>query len=442
MTGRVAVGSGVILGVVLCSCVVIPPTRESVDAGIGERTGSGLGPERAAGEIGMPPGVRMDDGLSREEAVAIALWNNAAFLEALSELGMARADLVEAGQLPNPTLGLLFPYGPKQLEFVVRFPAEAIWLRPARIKVATVDAEKVAHKLVQSGLDLARDVRVAYADLLAANATMGLAEEAVEIANGMLEIAEARVSAGEASKLEAVTAESDVREAKRTAASAPFDATRAREKLGHLLGVPVPEGAVAGVVGRTLSLIPASVDGLVEGALAARPDLRAAELALEAEGRRAGIEEVRIANFKAVFDANGDASVFEAGPGVDQLEIPIFNQNQAGKIRAKAKVETAARHYLTVKDLVIFEVREAYVRAKQAREEALAWKSEMVPPLRDAEGLARTAYKAGEVSFLQVLETTRKLTAARLREAETEASFERAMAELERSAGYRLGTAN
>ena len=46
---------------------------------------------------GLPAGVRIDDGLSRDEAVAIALWNNAAFQVSVSQLGFARADLVDAG---------------------------------------------------------------------------------------------------------------------------------------------------------------------------------------------------------------------------------------------------------------------------------------------------------------------------------------------------------
>ena len=47
----------------------------------------------------IPPGVTLDDGLTQDEAVAIALWNNADFRVQLTDLGFARADLLEAGLL-------------------------------------------------------------------------------------------------------------------------------------------------------------------------------------------------------------------------------------------------------------------------------------------------------------------------------------------------------
>src|SRR4029453_12059526 len=78
----------------------------------------------------VPPGIRLDDGLTPDEAVALALWNNAAFQVSAGDLGFARADLLEAGVLTNPVFSLLFPVGPKQLEATLRWPVDALWERP------------------------------------------------------------------------------------------------------------------------------------------------------------------------------------------------------------------------------------------------------------------------------------------------------------------------
>ena len=59
----------------------------------------------------MPPDASIDDGLTSQEAVAIALWNSPSFQATLADLGIARADLVEAGLLRNPVFSLLFPVG-------------------------------------------------------------------------------------------------------------------------------------------------------------------------------------------------------------------------------------------------------------------------------------------------------------------------------------------
>ncbi|KAB2840724.1 hypothetical protein F9K50_05280, partial [bacterium] len=81
------------------------------------RMGLGLGPDDGPRETAVPPGVHPEDGIDEDEAVAWALWNNAAFQEAIATLGYQRADLVQAGLLPNPVFSVLFPLGPKQLEF-------------------------------------------------------------------------------------------------------------------------------------------------------------------------------------------------------------------------------------------------------------------------------------------------------------------------------------
>lgn len=133
------------------------------------------------GEVVFPPSVSLADGLSEDELVTLALWNNAAFQEVLADLGLSRADLVQAGMLPNPTLSVLFPVGAKPLEVTAKYPLEIFWLRPRRVATAKLDYERTAQRLVQSGLDLIRDVRVAFADLALANQRLQLARATVTL---------------------------------------------------------------------------------------------------------------------------------------------------------------------------------------------------------------------------------------------------------------------
>src|SRR5262245_32792401 len=50
----------------------------------------------------LPPGMRDAGALSEEDAIAVALWNSAAFGAELAGLGASQADLADAGALPNP----------------------------------------------------------------------------------------------------------------------------------------------------------------------------------------------------------------------------------------------------------------------------------------------------------------------------------------------------
>src|SRR5262245_50681307 len=127
------------------------PTPEDVDAGIRARTAAGI---RLAGDEPLPPDVNLTDGLTQEEAVAIALWNSPSFQATLADLGIARADLAEAGLLRNPIFSLLFPLGPKQLEFTLQYPFDALIQRPKRVAAARLNARAIGERLVWDALAL------------------------------------------------------------------------------------------------------------------------------------------------------------------------------------------------------------------------------------------------------------------------------------------------
>jgi cobalt-zinc-cadmium efflux system outer membrane protein len=93
---------------------------------------------------------------------------------------------------------------------------------------------------------------------------------------------------------------------------------------------------------------------------------------------------------------------------------------------------------IAARQRVAAEVREAYAQLAQARELREQWRARLLPPLEDDIRSAERAYKAGDVSYLFVLETSRRLTDARLREAEMQAAAARALIALERSVGRRL----
>ncbi len=142
------------------SCAPVPLPR-AAPVQLGERTGVVPRSDLATG-ISLPSGVDLDDGVTQEEAVAIALWNDPQFQVQLTDLGFARADLLEAGLLRNPVLSLLLPIGAKQLEATLRWPVEILWERPRRVAVAKIAIERVAAGLEQAGLDLVANVKTTF----------------------------------------------------------------------------------------------------------------------------------------------------------------------------------------------------------------------------------------------------------------------------------------
>ena len=420
----------------LIGCASPQADARKISADLERRSGYTLTNSKP-GEIVLPASVSFDDGLSEDEAVTVALWNNAAFQETLADLGLSRADLVQAGMLPNPTLSMLFPIGAKPFELTARYPLEAFWLRPRRVAAAKLDYERTAQRLVQSGLDLIRDVRLACADLGLANQRLSLAETTEKLDRAIAEQAQARLRAGEASELEAASANIDTLQAKEQLARATHEASAFRERLRALIGLNVDRRSIALHESPLPNDFPRDSSVLVTDALAARPDLRAAELGLEAAGKRIGLAKAEIYTFTIALNAKEVGADFLAGPGLD-IPIPIFNQNQGGIAQASAKFEKAARQYITVRDRIVLEVREAHTRLAQAQQSHEQWQKHILPPLEESARLTEKSGSAGNVAYLFVLETERKLSDARLKAATAAADVRRARAELERSVGRRL----
>ena len=430
-----------ILGVTVLSLTLAPAcaTRAPVDlqgaAGrLQQRTGA---PARVTG-VGaseIPAGIRLDDGLTPDEAVAIALWNNAAFQVSVSELGFARADLLDAGVLTNPVLSLLFPVGPKQLEATLRWPVEVLWERPRRVAAARLAADAAAQRLVQAGLDLVLAVRTAYADFSLTTDRARLATETAALLARIDTLTQSRLAAGDIGELEARAARVDAARGQQDVERGAYDVAIARDRLRLLLGLTTdaspfelaPPAAPAAACGPTADLL--------REALVARPDVRAAELGVEAAAARLGWERSRILTLTAVLDANGQGREgFEAGPGLD-ASLPIFNRNQGGRARASAELQRASAAYAAIQQQVALELREASAQFGQARQSVAAWRDRIVTPLQTNVTDAERSFAEGETSYLFVLENSRRLTEARGRERELAADEQRARARIERAVG-------
>jgi len=332
---------------------------------------------------------------------------------------------------------LLFPIGPKQLEFAAKFPVDALLLRPKRIAVARLNQERIAETLVQSGLDLIRDVSVAFAEARLQRIRLRYAEELKDLTARIEDLVSAQVRAGAISQLAAATSKID-------AARASMDSERARRQLEiaearvrTLVGISGKAEPIELVESPEPSFEAFELLGLLGEAFAARPDIRAAEIAVEAASKKVQLSRLELLAVTGVLDVNAGNGEFQAGPGIE-FPIPIFNQNQGGTALENANLNQALRHLASVRERVRLEVAQAEARHREATQVLSQWRSTLVPELEYSLRRSERALESGELSLLDILLVRRELTSARIAEAEAEAQYDRACAELERSVGRNL----
>jgi len=429
-----------------CHAEQLRGSRGEVSEQLVSRFGSGFGDQNVAGEALLPPDVSLDDGVTEDEAVQIALWNNAAFQETLTQLGVSNARLLDAGLISDPQFSLFFPLGPKQLEFTTFQAVDALWLQAIRVKAAELDVDQVSQSIVQNGLDVIRDARIAHANFVAATEQATVSREAADLRRQIEKLAQKRLDAGDISELEATTSRIDALQAKAGADRSLHDVTLARDRLRVVIGLSMWMSPELHVQSSDLDASPASRniealdhEPLLNEALAMRPDLRAAEIGIEAAGERAGLARNQFMNLDAIYDANGSGDRgFESGPGL-RFTVPIFNGNQGGIAIAEAQWQQAVRRYVTVRDQITLEVRNSHTQVLQASENLATLQNEILPALREAGELARRNYENGGTPYFLVLQTTGQYLDARLRELQLAADLRRALAELDRSVGRKVG---
>ena len=415
---------------------------QSISDQVRQRTGFDLAPSisEAPATFSLPPGVTSTEQLSARDAVAIALWNNADLQADLAALDVSRTELTEAALFKNPSFSTLFAVGPKPFEFLLAWPIEELWQRKQRVKAAQLNVDSVATGLVQNGLNLIRDVRLAYTDLWFAESRARILQDSSDLRGRIAAFAQKRRDAGDGTGLDVSLARADSQSNAELARMSLADVEVIRAHLRYLLGLRQQDRPLSIAVQPSAPpqpLPPISV--LFETAASNRPDLRAAEISVQAAAEKAKWERSQVLAMLAptlsIKEVGTDG--LRAGPGLN-MEIPILSRNQGRISRADAEVVRSGKLYAALRARIEHEVVDAYVRAQQAQTALIQLQQQVRPAVEQSIQLSQRAYENGDIILLSVLEASRQRHDLDLREAEVSAALQRALAELERAVGKSL----
>jgi cobalt-zinc-cadmium efflux system outer membrane protein len=397
--------------------------------------------DKKAGKFDIPPSIQLSDGVTEDEAVTLALWNNAQYQADLVGLQFAQADLTDAGIIQNPLVRYLSPNGGIVAQGYIYFYLDAIWQRPNRVAAAKRDAHRVAENNVQLTFTLIRDVQAAYADLILARKKASILQQNAQIRFQISALAHSRLRNGDISELEATTARVDSVNAADNFLRAAFDTTIMRARFNTLLGLR-PDTLVALQSTRPVNWQEVDKKQILELTYSFQPELVGAVAAMEAAGKRIGWERSRIITLTGVLNGQnfaGTASADNKLPGTFDLglqtEIPIFNRNQGRIARAKAELQQAALNYVAIRQRIDLDLTESFARYEMAWQSYQLWHTNVLPPLEQAVKLSGNSYQTGDVSYLPVLEATRQMLDAQVRQAEVEAELRKAVSQL----NFRIG---
>ena len=380
----------------------------------------------------------LQDELTADEAVAIAMVNSPRLQVTLAELGVARADLIEASTISNPLI-----------EFEVRYPGEPFRPYELRVAQALVDliqlprrralgrvAFDAAQMRVSSEvLRFAADVRSAYFDVLAATQHVALSRTIAASAQAAAEVALKQHAAENITDLDLENEQALYEQAKLDLARSEQRLLLAREALVRAMGLR--NSSVEWRLPAAFpELPPSEMDQtqLEQMAAAQRLDIAIARRELDIARRR-----VPIARLEILEEANVDfhyerepSGEHTRGPGIE-FPLPIFNTGRAARTRAEAEFLRARHELNAIEAEAASLLRSGRSTVAEARARVEYYRDVIVPRRSRIVQLTKLEHNAMLVGVFQLLQAQQNEMQARRDFIEAQREYWSARADLDRA---------
>jgi cobalt-zinc-cadmium efflux system outer membrane protein len=402
-----------LLVVVLAGCATV-----SLDAGFPDV--SAMVEERAATRIvwnrGTEPdrevaerlGALLRKRLTAEDAVQVAMLNNRDLQALYADLGVAQADLVQAGLFRNPFLdaAALFPLSGARpdLQFNVVVSFLDVFYVPLRRRVAAARFEEAKLRVTGSVLDLAAQVRRVFYEHQANEQMLELRRTIAQALQASLEVSRRLHEVGNISDLD-LARDRAVTEASRLALRAAEVAARqSRERLNELMGT-WGDQTTWEIDGRLpdIPVEPLDVAQIEQVALGRSLDLSQARQRILTAGRQLGAD--RATALLPALELGAEAEREEGwkvGP-VLAVPLPVFDQGQARVGRAMAELRRAQLEHYGLAVRVRATARAVRDRMLGARDRALYYRDILLPLQERIVNEAQLQYNAMQVGIFQLL---------------------------------------
>jgi cobalt-zinc-cadmium efflux system outer membrane protein len=352
--------------------------------------------------------------LTLDAAVQVALLNNRDLQATYAELGLAQADLVQAGLLKNPVfdIGLKFPLsgGVTNLELGTALDFLDILYLPLRKRVAVARFEDAKLQVTGAVLDFAAAVQAAFYRHQANEQSLDLFQS---IAQGLalsLEVAQRLLEAGNITDLDVARERALAEQAKLQFAVAELATHQSREQLNLLMGLWGDETAWA--MTRRLPDIPDQpipLDGLERQAIGQSLELASARQQIIAAGEQAGFTRatalVPELSLGALAEREGgdEGGSWQVGPGLE-ISLPLFDQAQARIGRAYTETRRAQQAYYALGVRIRATVRAVRASVQGMQSRALYYRDILLPLRERIVNEAQLQYNAMQLGVFGLLQ--------------------------------------
>ena len=363
------------------------------------------------------PSTQSTRSISIKDAVTIFLQQNLQLVAARYDIDLVDAEKLTAGLRPNPEVEVAFSeipfnsgfYKPQSFEYGVSQTFELGGKRQKRIAAANANSEVAQAQFQIVAWQLTNDVKKKFYAVLLAESLLKLAKENqqtfAEIVNHTNEV----FRLGEISGLDLQRLEIEKFKFDTDVANSERDYELALRDLRFVLGGDYRAMNIeaAGSI-EYYESYDFSLADLRDKAIAARPDLKVAQLS-----EKAANASIKLQNSQKIPDVTLAAGIEELAMGGStynvgfSVPLPIFNRNQTERAKALIQRSKAQNDQQYISNQVVSDVEKALVAFEIQKRRVELYRTGVLTKVTDIQTSTEYALKAGESSILELLDAIR-----------------------------------
>lgn len=279
--------------------------------------------------------------------------------------------------------------------------------------------------------DMRAQLRLRYYDLVRRTAENRVAAEDVRLMEGIHKRISLQVETGEKAKFELVKANAELLNAQKMQESATLRVRQSRGALRALVGVTLPEAFEVQEQTHTFAP-PAPLNEVRDAVLKTNPELQRTRAERQQLDRKLSEEKsLRFPKFALRADQDQDPEWRSKRVGV-AMNLPLWDWRGGPVGEAAAKLSQTDNQLAYQEFSLLQSLEAAYQQYDIANAQVVALEGGIVRHAANALRIAELAYKAGEKSFLDVMDAQRVYRAARNELITAQFELASAWAEIER----------
>jgi outer membrane protein TolC len=433
---------------VLAGCTTVAPDGGFTSVAASARERIGFEPrmardDTAARELAQLVQAALAKPLGMDDAVKVAVLANPGLQASYWKVGIAQADLAQAGRLPNPVLDYkhLSNGGEVAIERTFTVNLARLLTLPLASRLEAQRYEQVKLEVAREIEQHARDTCLAWVDVVAARQALDYARQVDAAAEASAELAGRMAKAGNMSQLDLSREQLYHAETQAALARAGKQAVTAREKLTRLLGLwgkdaqySLPEHLPE------LPASPAQLEDIERIAIEQRLDVQAAKLDAQATAANLGLTKTtRFVNVLDLGYVNETTTNAPTARGYElTLELPLFDWGGARVARAEGVYMQAVQRVAQAAVTARSEARESYLDYRTAYDVAAHYRDHIIPLRKRISKEVLLRYNGMLMSTQELLADSREQAGAVSGYIEALKEFWAAHAHLEAALGVRL----